>query len=307
MVVALLAFSLSSCEEKVKVKTGMLRVCKYGEVIEDNTKTLKVAKSEAKKYSVSKNIELCDKHRKIESLYRTALEAEASGEEAQAREAIEKAARQDPSLKPALKESDSQKQLSKIADVLNKQAKDASRVINKIAAQPEASQSVQNVQSQPSTESSNSLGGASGSSSDSDQNQGQNQGQATAIDPKSLLPASILGYESGPVNWGDDWANRDFLPPKGKGVESALVEIIVTQSSQAAQDRVNDVHSKLYYSDGESLKVKGGEAHFGTNETNYASLAYAQGKVVFTVLLLTGSGNPVELKSETVSIAEQIP
>lgn len=315
---------LTACEQKVKAKYGLLRVCKYGEIIQDGTKTLMVPTSQIRKYKITKSIELCSKHKRIEGFYREALESSASGDGNSARDAIEKAAKQDSSIKKAIKGVDQQKQLEKIAATLQKQAKEGSQKIaqiptTQIASTTNGSNAQQPVSNdQVATQSQTSSGDNAGSSSseegstdasqsNSSQASGSSQTNEDDPEPRELIPASILGYLTGNLNWGDDWANRDYTPPKGSNVESLMIEVIVASSKDVAEKRVKDAQSRLYPNDGDNVTINSTTAYFGTNDSNYASIAFNKNRVFYNVLMLVSQGDPSALRSEAVSIASQIP
>lgn len=75
------AVMLGGCKQRtVTVKTGEIVICTAGEIIEDNTKEMKVPEKDVAKYSVTTRVTTCPEHGTIASLYDDAQAAIAAGD-----------------------------------------------------------------------------------------------------------------------------------------------------------------------------------------------------------------------------------
>lgn len=88
---------------KVKVTYGTKVVCKYGHVVDDNTKTREVPRYLAKAYRIRLKEIVCADHKKIEKLHAKAEKALEKGDKKAALKMFEEIARLDPKFKDVTK------------------------------------------------------------------------------------------------------------------------------------------------------------------------------------------------------------
>lgn len=92
----------SGCKQRtVTVKTGEIVLCTAGEVVEDNTKDVKVPEKDVAKYSVTTRIITCPDHQSAATLYDEAQKAIAAGDLKTAAEKLKAALALTPDYKNA--------------------------------------------------------------------------------------------------------------------------------------------------------------------------------------------------------------
>ncbi len=105
LLAALLVFTLAGtagCKQRtVTVKTGEIVFCTAGEVVEDNTKDVKVPEKDVSKYSVTTRIITCPDHQSAATLYEEAQKAIAAGDLTTAAEKLKAALAVTPGYKNA--------------------------------------------------------------------------------------------------------------------------------------------------------------------------------------------------------------
>jgi len=106
-VVALAAIlALTGCGEKtVKVKTGELVVCTYGETVSSTVKTIEVPASKAADYKVTTKKVTCARHRALEAVYAAAQKAIAEGDLEAARAKLAEVLAMEPTFKKAAQQA----------------------------------------------------------------------------------------------------------------------------------------------------------------------------------------------------------
>jgi hypothetical protein len=70
-----LALTLVGCVQMVRVETGEMVTCTYGEVVTDTVHAIEVPADQAANYSVVKTTITCDRHKQLEELYSQAQAA----------------------------------------------------------------------------------------------------------------------------------------------------------------------------------------------------------------------------------------
>lgn len=104
-VVVVLAFALAApgagCQRTVEVRTGVRVECPYGHVDESGVQTLRVAARAASSYRVETERRVCDRHERLEALYRDAQRALASQDTTTALEKLRLIADEEPGFRRA--------------------------------------------------------------------------------------------------------------------------------------------------------------------------------------------------------------
>lgn len=301
LVVALilsLIFALTACKEATaKVRTGTRVVCKYGDLIQDSTKEIRVSKTQVDKYHVITLRKLCKKHEKLENLQRAAREALEAGDEAEAEEIIQKIVSEEPRLRAEAKKKagDEKAQLEVIEDVLVKQEAESTVKLEGQAAsnssnlpRPEGTGSPAPVEAQ----------GLPNSSSETTE---------LEVDIGSLIPVSITGYYSGSLSAGTNFAVRDFQPKGGnKDVEFLLITLHLQENEEGSKRFIERVSKVAFPQDAQMVTIDGKSAYFGTDGSTYGNLSWYEDKIVYEVQMMSATGEPKELYDYIVNIGKLI-
>lgn len=150
--------------------------------------------------------------------------------------------------------------------------------------------------------SSGNAGGSASSGSSSD------DGSSSSSEPthplkKALLPDVLLYYKGGSLLEENDYISRAYLPPVEGDVQTMAITIYGLSSSSEAQDKFN-LGESLFPDNGESLKIGGKPAYFGTFDVS-AGLYVQYDNVIFEVIS-KGRGEPVEIKSYVKEVGEEL-
>ncbi len=293
-IILFLIFTLVSCiDTKVKVRTGTRIVCKYGELIKDNTKEIRVPKDQADEYHIVTLRKLCKKHQKLESLQKAANDALKSGNEEGAQEIIEKIVKEEPKLKEEVKKNtgDERAQLDAIKDALiQQQAKSIIELEGKPSSNPTSQQNA-NIPNPPKTE---------------EPSQPPSNVAQPEIILTSLLPVSISGYTTGSLSFGTNYAVRDFQPEDTREIEFLLITVHLEENEEEAKKFIEKVSKVAFSYDARTVKIDAKSAYFGTDETTYANLSWYDDRIAYEVQMMSAVGKPKALYDHIVNIGELI-
>lgn len=316
LLILALSFSLLSCQKsaqaKVKVRTGTRVVCKYGEVLEDNTRLISVPKSEASKYKVRTVRKLCLKHRRAENLYEQGERALAKGEKERAQEAFKKIMELDPKFR------DTRKRLASVNETIVK----GSTVSSPPASSPQQPSPVAPIPPVSIAPSQNGelpaapLGEPGAPSSDvspgdtGSEGTGGTGSSTSNVDLVLLVPGSLNGYITGGLSKSDTYASRDFLAQgkKQQLVEFLLITVHKLDSSNEAKTFLDRVSRRVFYANAQEVNLRSDRtAYYGTDETTYANVSWYDRNLVYEVQMMSATGSPKDLYSEIVEVAKQVP
>jgi hypothetical protein len=326
LLVLALSFTVLSCGKsasaKVKVRTGTRVVCKYGEVLEDNTRLISVPKSEVSKYKVRTVRKLCLKHRRAESLYKQGEGALAKGETERAQEAFKKIMELDPKFR------DTKKRLASVNETIVKEES----VANPSAAAPQQTQAPSELTPIPPVGSSSSQntqlpgllpetaegseglpgGGETTTSPDTNASSGTDgtSTSTTSVDLVLLLPGSLTGYRTGELSKSETFASRDYSPEGSRQqlVEFLLMSIHKLGSRDEAKTFVDRVSRKVFYANAQEVQLQTDRAaYYGTDEKTYANMSWYEGNIVYEIMMMSATGSPNDLYNEIVEVAKQVP
>lgn len=293
LLLVFLTFSLAACKEAtVKVRTGTRIVCKYGELLQDKTKEIRVSKAEVDKYHVVTLMKLCRKHQKLESLQKAAREALEAGDSGEAQEIIKEIGREEPKLRAAAekKAGDQKAQLKVIESVLIQQeAKSIAKLESEASGNSPRPQDMGNsasLKTEPPTATTEVV--------------------ESGIDLGSFLPLSITDYYAGSLNVGENFAARDFQPYGSKEVEFLLITVHLKESEETAKKFIEKVSKVAFPRDAQMVTIDGKTAYFGTDDTTYANLSWNEGKIVCEVQMMSATGKPKRLNDYIINIGELI-
>jgi len=159
-------------------------------------------------------------------------------------------------------------------------------------------------------------GGASGSSSSGNSSGESNSGsgasssgtQTKPVALTPLLPASLDGYESGPILKETGAASRTFmpLPKKHANVSSLVVRVYDFGTTTRAQRFIDNVSRKLYSKNPKTVGVNGAAAYFGTQPPLYATLAWRKGQVVREIVMGSAENKPQSLLEDITWVSDRV-
>jgi hypothetical protein len=297
-----LAFASGCAEKKVRVRTGTRIICKYGDVIEDNTKFIKVPKSKAGNYYVRTIRRLCDKHRKVERLLAKAQEAVSSGNEQEAKALVKEITKSEPALQAAAEPEDAKSQVAVLGEILNKERQEAAQAAAQIQAAPTQT-------SEPPASGSGSQGQTEGQSPATG---GDNSGSQTGIEvttpaPESLtsiFPSILPGYNK--INETQDLLSISRLYDALDSQNVKFLTMSAEQFTNAAEAQKWIDSSKRHYAkDTRDASVKGSSAYFGTDGREFAYLGWVRGSIAVELEMLAESGAPGSLYGDISGVASQ--
>lgn len=273
----LILFGLAFAFQPVKVRVGERLKCKYGEIIEDNTKLVTLPRIFSPFYGVKTSKTTCAKHRTCERLYADALRNIAQGDLKTAGITLNTIQKRDPEYKD-----------------VNKKIKEVNKELVAAGQSPITTGS-----------------GTSGSSSSGEQTSGGNGSSGNNGAPEytyllDLLPDEISGY----ILTGEDWrelsATRNFKPKGSSIIKLLTLEVELQGNEDSANDYINNFIKRQYSGDkDENVEVKGRKCYFGTSTNQFAILVWQRGGIVYMVEMFT-SKEPEKLKSDLIEIAKKI-
>lgn len=308
LLVLLLLLSLVfavGCEKKVRVRTGTRIICKYGDVIKDDTKFVKVPQSKAGSYYVRTVRRLCKKHREVERLYAKAQQAAASGNEQEAKELVKEIAKSDPNLQAATKVEDAKGQVAILGQILNKERQEAAQAAVEVQPQPQAQ--APPAGSTGGTSSGQSSGGTTGTSGGTGDSNTQPGTETSTPAPASLIsvfPTILPGYNK--ISETQDLLSASRLYDALDNQKVKFLTISVEQFTNAAEAQKWINSNKRYYGkDGREASVKGNTAYFGTDGREFAYLGWLRGSVSVELEMLAESGSPADLYNDMVTVGNQ--
>jgi len=257
----------------VPVKIGSKTVCRYGHVIKDDTRTVRLPWFLADIFEAKTTKTVCAKHEKCEKLYADAQRKIADGELEEAKTTLNEVQELDEGFK---------------------------QTSSQLKAIEQAGSS------------SGSSSGSSGSSSNNSgsANPGGNTPPTIPIDLPALLPqGNISGYTRGTLVTDENTAQVDYLPDANtrQKINSLLITVRKMKDKTAANNFINNVSKKVYPNDQESPTIKGKTAYFGTNIHGLATLSWADGILVYEIIMRSTTFEPAKLYDDIIDITDYFP
>ena len=270
---ATLALAAASCgRSEVGVRTGQRVDCKYGHVISDTTRYLKVDASRARDYTVRRETTICALHLRALKLYGQAQKALSRKNKAAAKKLLAQVVAIDPHFEGAG----------------DKYASLGGRVPAKGKVQTSSSS------------------GGSGSSADNGSEGQPPSGTSTSGIFLSRIPESVSPYK--PVSRNEDLLSGSRLFGAKRASWSAR-SLTISVRWIGKKMKFDDWYRKrlaarFSESRDRNVSVPRGTGRFGTDSGKLANLCWNRGGYVYQIEVEARSGNPGRLKGEAVRIAK---
>ena len=271
VVLALTLAGTTGCQRKVEVKTGTRTVCTYGEVISDDTRTIKVSAKDAGKFKVKTVTKTCDTHLKLEALYAAAQGDIASGDLAAAEKKLAEVVAADPTFRKAAVQ---------IADIKAKKkpAADTPTPATPTPAAPATSTAP------------------------------PEEGPVGPVESLlSWVPDSIPGYTAVGKPGSDALSvSREYVPTSKNGVVMCTIVAEQYRTEAEAQAALTKQVKRQYGGNASSFKVNGRNVYFGTSG-RYAVIGFTNDAVMVAVEMMGTTDKPAGLKDELTAVAKSLP
>lgn len=247
-------------------QAGTRTLCKYGHTIKEETHWTIVFRWNADETGIKVKTTICDKHKKLEALWKKAREEQKKG-----------------NLKKAL---DLFKQIQATDPKFNS--------IDIVVADLESA-----IESGDTAGGGNAGGGVSDPGGDQPGETPTFSGEIT-----SLFPTSIDGYKQVNNAPGKLTASRMYAPIGDAHPAVSLLTIQLDQrnNEKAAEAYLNSDVKTYYAADPRNTNLNGISAYFG-NDGQASMLAYHSNGVVFQIEIRPKSGPPDKMYDESVSVA----
>ncbi|RJQ51559.1 MAG: hypothetical protein C4521_12255 [Actinobacteria bacterium] len=270
--VPILSLSVLSCgRNEVSVKAGRRIICKYGHVIKDTSRFIKVDPSKAKNYSVSQETTICARHLQAQRLYAEAQAALAKRAKARAKALLAKVVALDPEFEQAASQYESL-------------GGSAPKVVG-------------------------SSGGGSSGAAASNSKGGTAPKGSTSTTYLGRLPRSVPSYKL--ISQSEDVLSgtRLFAATQSSNPVRLLTFSASWLGTKTDFKSWYDRTLKARYSVGaSSVKEISPYARFGTDGSKYANVTWPHPRekgLVFSVEMEARKGNPLSLKTTLISTARK--
>ncbi len=300
LILILLVSGLACGEKKIKVRTGTKIVCKYGDLIKDDTRFVNVPASEASKYSVRTVRRLCDKHKKIEDLYRIAKQALAEGNEPEAKKAVKEIIKQEPEIKKKVEKAedeDTKTQVEIIGQALLESERRAEASITLTAPESGEGQSSTSGQQQP----------TANEPTSSTPGEGQPGTSPAPVNLLLILPKELPGYSLISEGQSILAVSRLFSAINNPRVRYLSMGVQQFGTIDEVQGWI-DGSGKLHHSvNARNIRIGNAIAYFGTDGREFAYLGWALGNVSVELEMLAKNGvPPKDLYDDIIDVAKKI-
>jgi hypothetical protein len=260
------ALALAGCTQLVRVETGTIVTCTYGEVTTDTVHVIEVPADQAANYTVTRETTTCPLHLQAEALYA----------EAQA----------------AILSSDLETAKAKLAEIV---ALDATfrRARTQLDAIDAGKKPV------PDTGSTTPSTGATGTA-------GTDQGQLPVGPVANLagyVPDTIAGYTGEPVTAEVFTLSRVYDPPANSPTDYLTIVVEQYKDAKAVAAEIAATIKPRYGFDVSTVNVAGHDTRFGTDGSRFATLAWSDGGVLIVIEASSAARKPADLKSTLTTLA----
>ncbi len=297
IIVAIIVLGLGYFLASTPVKVGTRVVCRYGHMISDNTRTIRVPWFLADRFKVDEDRSVCSRHERAEKLYAKAQ-----------RQIVEKKL---PEAKKTLDE------VTKLDSDFKKTESQAA-AISQITSSDNGGSGGESGDSNGSggdTGNSNGSGGSDsgagggGTNSGGGSSNGGGQSQVP-IDLPALLPqGDIPGYTRGALLTNEKSAQLDYKPTleTSTRIRSLLLTVRLMDNSDAVNNFIENTSKKAFPNDSKNPSVKGSTAYFGTNIYGYANLEWPYSVIVYEISMFSAKATPFDLYDDIVKTADYFP
>ncbi|MBE0477204.1 MAG: hypothetical protein IBX62_08925 [Coriobacteriia bacterium] len=246
-------------ETKVRVKTGTIVMCTWGELISDDTRETQVTASEVGEHGVRTEVTTCDRHKRIEELRKKAEEAIRDKDLAAARLALEELVKLDPS------DSGSAQKLKAV-------------VAGKIPAGGSSGGGSGSGNGGGGDNGGDNGDGGDGGGSNGGGNGGERPPEGPVANLTDYVPDKLTGFVAQGIVADPFILWRNYIP-EGKSPILQLVVMAEQHGSKSDSEAAIARDVKTYYpDDARSVDVKGRTAYFGTRR-HLAVLALSDGSI----------------------------
>ncbi|MDI6688828.1 MAG: FIVAR domain-containing protein [Actinomycetota bacterium] len=275
-VIIILALGVVAYVGTTPVKVGKKVLCRYGHVIEDSTRIIRVPRWMANRFKVKTVKSICERHKKCEELYAKAQKQLAEKKLSQAKKILEKVSKLDPKFESV------KTQLQQIEAA--------------VSGTPPSPGTTPGAPPTP---------GIPTPSPGTPPTPGVST--PPAVDLAALLPKDIPGFTTGNVARADNYACCGYIPKDHPRVESLLISVYNRGSLESAKAFIDSVSKKAFPSDAKTATIRGHRAYFGTDVTTYATLSWYDGVIVYEIHMMSATGKPKELYEDIVAVTKYIP
>lgn len=258
------ALALVGCAQLVRVETGTIVTCTYGEITTDTVHVIEVPADQAANYTVTRETTTCPLHLKAEALYA----------EAQA----------------AILSADLEAAKAKLAEIV---ALDATfrRARSELDAINAGKTPV------PDTGSTTPSTGTTGTAG------GDKLPLGPVANLANYVPDSVAGYTGQPVNADVFTLAREYAPPANSPADYLVIVVEQYKDAKAAQADVVAAIVPRYGFGVSKVNVAGREMRFGTDGSRFATLEWNDGGILVVIEASSAARKPVDLKSTLVTLA----
>jgi hypothetical protein len=257
------ALVLSGCTQVVRVETGEIVTCTYGEITTDTVHVIEVPADQAANYTVTRETTTCPRHLKAEALYA----------EAQA----------------AILASDLATAKAKLAEIV---ALDAT--FGRAKAQLDAIDAGQTPV--PDTGSTNPSKPSTGTAD------GQLPvGPVASL--AGYVPDTLAGYTAQPVIADAFTLTREYIPAAGSPIAHLVIVVEQYKDAKAAGTQITAVIAPGSSFDVSTVSVAGHDMRFSTDGSLFATLAWNDNGVLVVIEASSTAHKPADLKSNLVTLA----
>lgn len=260
------SLTLAGCAQLVRVETGEVVTCTYGEVTTNTVRVVEVPADQAANYTVVRTTVTCDRHKKLEALYA----------EAQA----------------AILASDLNLAKAKLAEILA-QDNAFQRARTQLDAIDAGKKPV------PDT-------GSTTPSTDTTQDAEGRIPVGPVASLAVYVPDTLAGYAGQSVNADPFSLSREYLPPAGSPIDYLVIVVEQYANAAAAQKAIAQTVAPGYGFDVATVSVAGRKERFGTDRARFATLAWNEGGILVVIEASSRARKPADIKSQLVTLAGAI-
>ena len=258
------ALVLAGCAQLVRVETGTIVTCTYGELTTDTVHVVEVPADQAANYTVTRETTTCPLHLKAEALYA----------EAQA----------------AILTSDLAVAKAKLAEIV---ALDANfrRARTQLEAIDAGKKPV------PDT------GSTTPSSGTTDTAGGGKLPVGPVANLAGYVPDAIAGYTGQPVIADVFTLSREYVPPTSSPADYLVIVVEQYKDAKAVAAQIKAVITPGYGFNASTVNVAGHDMRFGTDGSLFATLCWNDNGVLVVIEASSAAHKPADLKSILVTLA----
>lgn len=271
VLVVAVAVGLAACQKKVEVETGTRVACTYGHEVSNDVRTIEVPADEASNYRVKSERVVCDRHKKIESLYGDAQRALATGDTKTAKTKL---------LEVIAAEKGFGKAQAQVAEI------DAGKTPT-----PDGQPAKPGTGSTPKPE-----------------NPGEGDTSVPSGSLKVWMPDTLAGFTAQKPAVDVLSISRAYVPDGGS---KAFTFVIVAEQFRSAKDAGVALDRRIksrYTKDVDTLKINGHTVYFGTDGTRFAAAGFTDGSIAIGMEMSAREGtSPKALKGLMEDVLKQLP